>query len=168
MTIGTAENPLNFLLVEDNPGDARLTEETIKDSDFVANVTLVEDGEAALAYLRREGEYSETYRPNLILLDLNLPKKDGMEVLADINTDPDLQEIPVVILTGTQAEASLVESYGISANRFLKKPVEPERLRNVVRFMRSFGKFPPIGPTSSPAPAGGRRTEEKKKWWWPF
>ena len=133
----------------------------------MANVTLVEDGEAALAYLRKEGEYSEASRPDLILMDLNLPKKEGMEVLADINTDPDLQEIPVVILTGTQAEASLVESYGIPANRFLKKPVEPERLRNVVRFMRSFGKFPTIGQTSSPASARGRQTE-KKKWWWPF
>lgn len=74
----------------------------------MANVTLVEDGEAALAYLRKEDEYSEASRPDLILMDLNLPKKEGMEVLADINTDPDLQEIPVVILTGTQAEASLV------------------------------------------------------------
>ena len=168
MTIGTSENPLDILLVEDNPGDARLTEERIKDSGFVANVTVVEDGEAAVSYLRNEGEYVEASRPNLVLLDLRLPKKDGLEVLADINSDQSLSGIPVVILTGTQAEASILDSYDIPSNRFFKKPIDPDRLTTLVRIMRTAGQLGPIGPKPEPVSSQAEPSKRGKKWWWPF
>ena len=107
------DRPIEVLLVEDNPADARLAQDTIEQSSQQANITHAEDGEIALAILRKEGEYSSAPRPDLILLDLRMPRKDGTEVLAEINADEDLVSIPVMLLTGTEAEASLLESYAI-------------------------------------------------------
>ena len=113
MVSGLGDRPLEILMVEDNPADARLAQDTIEQSHQQANVTLVEDGDIALSVLRKEGEYSDAARPDLILLDLRLPNKDGMEVLADLSQDADLVTIPVMLLTGTEAESSLLESYSI-------------------------------------------------------
>ncbi len=171
MTLGTSDRPIDILLVEDNPGDARLTQELIEGSGYAANVSVVEDGETALAYMRREGEYSEASRPHLVLLDLNLPKMGGIEVLENMNGDDDLNSIAVFVLTGTQAEASLLTSYNVPPSRFFQKPVEAVRFKNAVKMAQSSTNLPPIGPKPAPEPGPEEMEAEakgSKKWWWPF
>ncbi len=129
---------IEILLVEDNPGDVRLTREALKDGKIVNNLHVAEDGVEALAYLRREGEYSDAVRPELILLDLNLPKKDGREVLAEIKADKDLRRIPVVILTSSAAEQDIVKSYNLHANCYVTKPVDLDQFINVVKSIEYF------------------------------
>ena len=164
MSLGSSEKPLEVLLVEDNPGDARLTQEAIKDSEYEASVTLAEDGEEAMAILRKEGAHSEAATPDLVLLDLRLPKKDGQEVLAEMFDDESLKSIPVFILTGTEAEQALLSSYNIPPMRYSKKPLDVRRLDTVVRQLRVFSQQPIEIP--------GRRRQSKssggKRWWWPF
>jgi len=142
-------NPISIeiLLVEDNPGDVRLTEEALKEGKVVNRVNVVQDGVEALAYLRKEGEYASAETPDLILLDLNLPKKDGREVLAEVKEDPDLRMIPVVVLTTSRDEQDILKSYDLHANCYITKPVDFEQFIGVVRAIEDFWlsvvKLPP-------------------------
>lgn len=130
--------PIEILLVEDNPGDVRLTQEAFKEGKVSNNLNVASDGVEALAFLRREGEYANAPRPDVILLDLNLPKKDGREVLAEIKEDPDLRRLPVVVLTTSQAEQDILKSYNLHANCYITKPVDLERFITVVKSIETF------------------------------
>jgi CheY-like chemotaxis protein len=130
--------PIQVLLVEDNLGDVRLTQEALRDAKVRNNLHVVADGVEAMAFLRREGRYAGVPRPDLVLLDLNLPKKGGLEVLEEIKTDPHLQHIPVVILTTSQAEQDIVQSYRHRANAYVTKPVDLEQFLKVVGSIEQF------------------------------
>ncbi|MHB9072790.1 MAG: response regulator [Desulfobaccales bacterium] len=125
-------------MVEDNPGDVRLTVEALKEGKVRNNFRTVEDGVEAMAFLRRQGPYADAPRPDLILLDLNLPKKNGREVLAEIKEDPELRRIPVVILTVSQAEQDIVKSYNLHANCYITKPVDLDQFLEVVKSIENF------------------------------
>jgi CheY-like chemotaxis protein len=125
--------PIDILLVEDNPGDVRLTIEALRDAKIRNRLHVVEDGERALAFLHRQAGYGDAPRPDLILLDLNLPRKDGREVLAEIKQDPDLKRIPVVILTSSAAEQDILQAYNLHANCYITKPVDLDQFLRVVR-----------------------------------
>ena len=130
--------PIEVLLVEDNPGDVRLTRETFTESGARANLHVVGDGVEALAFLRRQGPYSQAPRPSIILLDLNLPRKDGREVLAEIKADHDLRRIPVVVLTTSQAERDILKSYDLHANSYITKPVDLDEFLAVIGAIENF------------------------------
>jgi two-component system response regulator len=130
--------PIEVLLVEDNPGDVRLTREALKEGRVWCSLQVVEDGEAALAFVRQQGVYTNAPRPDIILLDLNLPKIDGREVLSNIKADPDLKRIPVVILTTSQAEEDILKAYNLNANCYITKPVDFEQFLKVVRLIQEF------------------------------
>ncbi|WDT74030.1 MAG: response regulator [Candidatus Manganitrophus sp.] len=130
--------PVEILLVEDSPGDVRLTKEALKEGKVLNNLNVVGDGVEALAFLRQEGSYKNAVRPDLILLDLNLPKKDGREVLEAIKNDPDLKRIPVVILTTSSAEKDVLKSYDLHANCYVTKPVDFEQFITVVKSVEDF------------------------------
>jgi CheY-like chemotaxis protein len=130
--------PVEILLVEDSPGDVRLTKEALKEGKVLNNLNVVGDGVEALAFLRREGPYVNMTRPDLVLLDLNLPKKDGREVLEAIKNDPDLKRIPVVILTTSSAEKDVLKSYDLHANCYVTKPVDFEQFITVVKSVEDF------------------------------
>jgi CheY-like chemotaxis protein len=138
---------VEILLVEDNPADVRLTKEALKESKIRNRLNVVENGVEAMAYLRQEGKYARAVRPDLILLDLNLPLKDGREVLADIKADKDLKIIPIVILTTSKAEQDIVRTYNLHANCYVTKPVDLEQFMTVVRAIEDFWltivKLPP-------------------------
>lgn len=129
---------VEILLVEDNPGDIRLIVEVLKEGKINNNLSVVEDGEEALAYLRREGSYQEAIVPDIILLDLNLPKINGTEVLAEIKKDPLLKYIPVIILTTSEAEQDILRAYDLHANCYITKPVNLEQFLTVVRSIENF------------------------------
>jgi two-component system, chemotaxis family, response regulator Rcp1 len=129
---------LEILLVEDNPGDARLTTEALRDAKVHNNLSIVADGLEAMAFLRREGKYGDAPRPDLILLDLNLPRKDGREVLAEIKRDDALRRIPVVVLTTSQAEEDILRAYNLSANCYITKPVDLDQFLKVVQSIQDF------------------------------
>jgi CheY-like chemotaxis protein len=143
---GTAV-PIEVLLVEDDPGDVLMTREAFTDNKVRNRLTVVSDGEEALAYLRREPPYSDAARPDLILLDLNLPRRDGREVLAEIKGDPALHQIPVVVLTTSQSDEDILRSYELHANAYVTKPVDFDRFIEVVRqiddFFLTVVKLPP-------------------------
>jgi chemotaxis family two-component system response regulator Rcp1 len=130
--------PIEILLVEDNPGDARLAVEALKESKVSNRLHYVADGVEAMRFLRREGEYAGVAVPDLILLDLNLPRKDGREVLEEIKEDPQLRLIPVVILTTSAAERDLVKSYGLHANAYVVKPIDLDRFIEIVKAIEGF------------------------------
>ena len=130
--------PIEILLVEDNPGDVRLTREALKINKVRNNLSVAEDGESALALLRREYPHRDAPRPDLILLDLNLPRINGREVLAEIKGDPELKRIPVVILSSSEAEQDIVKSYDLHANAYVTKPVDMDRFIDVVRSIDGF------------------------------
>ena len=130
--------PVEILLVEDNPGDVRLTIEALRESNFITNLNVARDGVEALAYLRREDKFANSVRPDLILLDLNLPRKDGREVLAEIKADPKLHTIPIVVLTTSRAEQDVLRSYELQANCFITKPVDLEQFITVVKSIENF------------------------------
>jgi two-component system, chemotaxis family, response regulator Rcp1 len=134
----TIGDPIEILLVEDNIGDIRLTQEVLKDCKVLNHLSVARDGEQAMACLRREGKFTRASRPELILLDLNLPRKDGREVLAEIKADPDLRRIPVVVLTTSSAEQDIIMSYDLHANCFLTKPVQLDEFISVVRSIEQF------------------------------
>jgi CheY-like chemotaxis protein len=140
--------PVEILLVEDNLADVRLTRETLKEEKLNNNLRVVNDGVEALAFLRREGKYANAGRPDLILLDLNLPRKDGREVLAEIKNDPDLRSIPVVVLTISEAEKDILKSYDLHANCYIVKPLDLNQFSKVVKSIQEFWltivKLPPI------------------------
>jgi CheY-like chemotaxis protein len=139
--------PVEILLVEDNPGDVRLTIEALKEGKVRNHLVVARDGVEALQMLRREGSHGGLTRPDLILLDLNLPKKDGREVLAEIKSDANLKRIPVVVLTTSKAEADVLKSYDLHANCFITKPVDLDQFITVVKsiddFWLSLVKLPP-------------------------
>jgi CheY-like chemotaxis protein len=130
--------PAEILLIEDNPGDARLTIEAMREAKLGNRVHVVEDGVQAMAYLRRQGEYSAAPRPDLILLDLNLPLKDGREVLAEVKTDPGLKRIPVVVLTTSRADEDVRHAYDLHANCYVTKPVDLEQFMLVIKQIDEF------------------------------
>jgi len=130
--------PIEILLVEDNPGDARLAREALAHSKVRNNLHHARDGEEAIAFLRRQGEFAGVPTPDLVLLDLNLPRRDGREVLEDIKKDPSLMQIPVVILTSSQAEEDILRSYRLHANCFITKPDGLEELTRVVQGIEEF------------------------------
>jgi two-component system, chemotaxis family, response regulator Rcp1 len=129
---------IEILLVEDNPGDARLTREAFNEGRLLNNLTVVGDGVEALAYLRQQGKYVESTRPDLVLLDLNLPKKDGREVLAELKADERLKTIPVVVLTTSDAKEDVTRAYGSHANCYITKPVDLDQFLRVVQSIESF------------------------------
>jgi chemotaxis family two-component system response regulator Rcp1 len=137
-TIGTDAAPIEVLLVEDSPGDVRLTREAFKDAKVHINLHLASDGAEAMDFLNHDGKYSSAPRPDLILLDLNLPKKDGREVLEEIKESPALKSIPVVILTTSASDADILRSYRLHANCYITKPVGLEGFLEVVKSIDSF------------------------------
>jgi CheY-like chemotaxis protein len=130
--------PVEILLVEDNPGDERLTREALKEGKVYSNLHWVKDGVEAMEFLRREGKHSGAPRPDIILLDLNLPKKDGREVLQDIKNDNELKRIPVVVLTTSKAEEDVLRTYNLHANCYVTKPVDLEKFIVVVKSIDVF------------------------------
>jgi chemotaxis family two-component system response regulator Rcp1 len=139
--------PIEILLVEDNPADVRLTQEALRESKLANNLHTVGDGVEALRFLRRDGDHAGAPRPDLVLLDLNLPRMGGREVLEEVKADPDLRRIPVVILTTSEAEQDVVRSYELHANAYVRKPVDFDRFTEVVRLIEDFWftvvKLPP-------------------------
>ena len=129
---------VEILLVEDDPGDALLATEALRAGKVTNNVHCVADGEEALAFLRRQGAFADAPRPDLVLLDLTLPRIDGRQVLAAVKDDPDLRRIPIVVLTASGAEEDIVRSYNLHANAFVTKPVDFERMKEVVRKIDEF------------------------------
>ena len=130
--------PIEILLVEDNPADVRLTKEALKEGKILNNMNVAKDGVEALAFLHREGKYGNAPRPDIILLDLNLPKKNGRDVLAEIKDDPALKRIPVVVLTTSKAEEDILRTYDLHANCFITKPVDLEQFIAVVQAIEYF------------------------------
>ena len=139
--------PLEVLLVEDSPGDVRLTQEAFRDAKTSINLHVATDGVAAMAFLRHEGDHIRAPRPDFILLDLNLPKMDGREVLAHIKEDDNLKTIPTIILTTSEAEVDILKSYQLQANCYINKPVQLEAFDAIVKSVNSFwlttAKLPP-------------------------
>jgi CheY-like chemotaxis protein len=130
--------PVEILLVEDNPGDERLTREALKEGKVYNNLHWVKDGVEAMAFLRKEGNHRAAPRPDIVLLDLNLPRKDGREVLEEIKTDEDLKRIPVVVLTTSKAEEDVLRTYNLHANCYVTKPVDLEKFMVVVKTIDVF------------------------------
>jgi two-component system, chemotaxis family, response regulator Rcp1 len=134
----TGEKAIEVLLVEDSPGDVRLTQEAFRDTNMSIHLHVANDGVEAMAFLKREGIHANAPRPDFILLDLNLPKMDGREVLAHIKEDQNLRTIPTVILTTSEAEADIVKSYQLRANCYLSKPVQLEEFERLVKSINNF------------------------------
>ena len=132
------EKSVEILLVEDNPGDVRLTQEVFKEGRLSNHLHVVGDGIDAMAFLRQQGKYASVARPDIILLDLNLPKKDGREVLGEIKKDEDLRRIPVVVLTTSSAEQDILKAYDLHANCYISKPVDLDEFIKVVRTIEDF------------------------------
>lgn len=139
--------PIEILMVEDNPSDVRLTVEAFKDAKVFNNMSVAKDGEEAMAFLRKEGKFSDAPRPDLILLDLNLPKKNGREVLEEIKNDGSLKRIPVVILTTSEDEKDILRAYDLHVNAYIKKPVDLDQFIKIVEAVEDFWlsvvKLPP-------------------------
>ncbi|MDY6819679.1 MAG: response regulator [Halobacteriales archaeon] len=139
--------PVEILLAEDNPGDARLTEKAFEQGNIVNNLHIVEDGVEAMQFLRQEATYQDQARPDLVLLDLNMPKKDGWDVLEEMKSDAQLRRIPVIVLTSSEAEEDILKSYDLQANAYLTKPVDFDGFMEIVRsfeeFWLSVVKMPP-------------------------
>jgi CheY-like chemotaxis protein len=138
MSSKTIGKPIEILLVEDNPGDIRLTKEALKEGKVLNKLHVVEDGMEALAFLNQEGNYSDAPRPGLILLDLNLPKKDGRDVLTEIKANGDLKRIPVVVLTTSRSDEDILKSYDLNANCYITKPVDLDQFISVVKSINEF------------------------------
>lgn len=130
--------PIEILLVEDNPGDIRLTQEALKDGKVLNNLYVVEDGVAAMAFLCHEEPYRDAVRPDIILLDLNLPKKDGREVLEEIKSDPQLRRIPVIILTTSEADKDVLKAYNLHANSYITKPIDLDQFVRIMKTVENF------------------------------
>jgi len=138
MTPKPAGKPIEVLLVEDDPGDVLLIREAFDFNKVHNNLNVVSDGEQALDYLRGAGDYADRIRPDLVLLDLNLPRKDGREVLAEVKGDPDLRTIPIVVLTTSEAEEDVLKSYQLHANAYVTKPVDLDQFMSAVRQIDEF------------------------------
>ncbi len=129
---------VDILLIEDNPGDVRMTQEVLKESNILNKMYAVGDGVEAMAFLRQEGKYADAPRPDIILLDLNLPRKDGHEVLAEVKSDDDLKRIPVVVLTISEAEDDILKSYDLHGNCYITKPIDFREFIKVVKSIEDF------------------------------
>ncbi len=129
---------INILMIEDNPGDVRLTKEALKGFKLANTISVTRDGVEGMQFLRREGEFADAPRPNLILLDLNLPKKNGIKVLEEIKTDPKLKQIPVLVLTSSSAEKDVSEAYSKHANCYITKPISFDEFIKVVSTIKDF------------------------------
>ena len=138
MNASSSSEPIQILLVEDSPGDVRLTREVLRDARIANELHIVGDGEEAMRFLRRQGAFDGVPRPDLILLDLNLPRKDGREVLAELKEDPDLHLIPVIVLTTSAAEQDVLRSYDLNAACYITKPIDLDEFISVVRSIESF------------------------------
>lgn len=138
---------MNVLLVEDNPGDVRLTQEAFKEAKISIKLDVAMDGAEAIKFLRKDGEYADALTPDLILLDLNLPKKDGREVLKEIKTDDLLKRIPVVVLTTSNAEQDIMKSYNLHVNCYINKPVDFEKFFDIIQKIEEFWLTTAILPT---------------------
>ncbi len=136
--IGRGGVPIEVLLIEDSPGDVRLTQEAFRSANPTIHLHVASDGAEAMAFLRRQGAHAEVPRPDLILLDLNLPKMDGREVLAQIKKDEGLKTIPTIILTTSDAEVDIAKSYQLQANCYLNKPVQLDQFENLVKSINAF------------------------------
>lgn len=147
MTIFENIMPIDILIVEDNPADIRLVQEILKKGKMLINLHAALDGVEAMEYLRMEGRYKDAIRPDLVLLDLNMPRKDGREVLEEIKSDEKLKSIPVVVMTISKAEEDILRSYNLHANAYIVKPIELNQFMNVVRSIEDFWltvvKLPP-------------------------
>jgi len=139
--------PVNILLIEDNPGDVRLTQEAFKEGKLAVNLDVVMDGVEAINFLRKKGNHANSTTPDLILLDLNLPKRDGREVLEEIKTDDHLKRIPVVVLTTSNAEQDILKTYTLHANCYINKPVDFEKFFDVIQKIEDFWLATAILPT---------------------
>jgi CheY-like chemotaxis protein len=170
MTVESDAKPIEVLLVEDDPADVGVTEETLKNASRPTSITVAEDGETALAHLRREGEHESSSRPDLILLDLKLPGMDGWEVLEQVSGDPDLVTIPVMLLTGTEAERGRLEAYNVPPSRYCRKPLELDRFDRMVDQLDELSRRPILSPSVAPGPEvqSAGPAGNGKKWWWPF
>ncbi len=138
MSFGDTNQILKILLVEDNPGDVRLTMEALKDAEVPNKLSVVRDGVEAMEFLRRQGQYATAIRPDLILLDLNLPRKDGRQVLKEIKADDTLKRIPVVVLTTSRAEEDILKAYDLNANCYITKPVDLDQFTQVMQAIEVF------------------------------
>ncbi len=151
--------PIEILLVEDNPGDVLLTREAFEEGKVSNNLNHVADGVEALAYLRRQGQYADRPTPDLVLLDLNMPRKGGIEVLEEVKADEALKNIPIVVLTTSEAEADILRSYHNHANAYITKPVDLEQFIRVVRTLEEFWlvvvRLPPNGHAKGNGPSDG-------------
>jgi CheY-like chemotaxis protein len=155
-TLDSLGRPAELLLVEDNYGDVLLTREACESAKTPNNLAVAGDGEEALAILRREGRHADHPRPDLILLDLNLPRMDGREVLETIKSDPALLRIPVIVLTSSAAEIDILKSYDLKANSYIVKPVEFDRLQEIVASLQTFWLTVAALPTATPGGPDGR------------
>ncbi len=155
---------IEILLVEDSPSDTELTREALREAKVRNHLSVVEDGVEAMEFLRQQGAHADAPRPDLIMLDLNLPRKDGREVLAEIKEDPDLKSIPVVVLTTSQAEQDILRAYNLHANCYITKPVDFEQFLEAVRSIETFWllvvKLPPRGVQELPRPASAARPNQ--------
>ena len=133
-----ADKKIEVLLAEDNPGDVRLTRDALRQSSLRMTLSVVGDGEEAIAYLRRKGQYAHVVLPSLVLLDLNMPKKTGLEVLSEMRADPDLEHIPVVVFTSSEAEEDILASYRSHANGYVSKPTYVEEYTKAVKSIENF------------------------------
>jgi CheY-like chemotaxis protein len=136
--MSTIGRPIEVLLVEDSPGDVRLTREALREGKIRNNLSHVPDGVEAMAFLRHEGQYADVPKPDIVLLDLNMPRKDGREVLAEMKADPRLKRIPVVVLTTSEAEQDILKTYDLHANCYLTKPVDLDQFISIVRSVENF------------------------------
>ena len=150
-TEGTATEPVEVLLVEDNPGDVELTKRNLAESEFNLNINVVEDGEVAIAYLRREGEYANAPRPDLILLDLEMPKMGGYEVIDELKADPALHDVEIMILTTYYGRMGELLKRGFLPSRYGHKPIDVDQFDQVVREVKFAAEDKP-----------------QRRWWWPF
>jgi two-component system, chemotaxis family, response regulator Rcp1 len=138
LTDRTAPQPVQILIVEDNPADARLVREVMRDSKVLNEIQWVPDGVEALAFLRRQGKYANALRPNLIFLDLNMPRKDGRDVLREVKADTELRRIPIVVMTSSQADEDIARAYDQHANCYVRKPIDFAQFHAVVKSLESF------------------------------
>lgn len=148
--------PFEILLVEDNPGDVFLTQEAFREGRLAHRLSVVEDGEEAMRFLRREGKHSNAPQPDLILLDLNLPKKDGRELLGEVKSDPELRQIPVIVLTTSGAEQDIARAYKLHANCYLTKPIQMDDFLKTIRSVEDFWLSVVRLPTKDGNGKGGR------------
>lgn len=139
--------PVNILLIEDNPGDVRLAQEAFKEGKYNVNLEVVMDGLEALKFLHKEAPYHDVVTPDLILLDLNLPKKDGREVLREVKSDPDLKCIPIVVLTTSNAQQDILKSYNLHVNSYINKPVDFDKFFDIIQTIEEFWVQTAVLPT---------------------